>query len=525
MVAAGQFGAAFDLYEQLIDQPGDTAQARADFGWFLINHTPAAPHPVVDAMLSRALDEGWLRPEALASAVSRYLSAKWSSALSVPIDPATPPATGLLSDPLLAALMVATPAATPALDILLARWRHAMLEAAAAGQSIAPQAFMLAALAVRNWHAGYALVMPGEGQAEDESAIATMLASSTPGSGDLTARVALLACYAPPDRAFIERASVEPSASAIAALMMARIIEPTERQRAIAEELQPLTAFDDSSALVAAQYEAHPYPAWVTEPGSPMDRPAAVLKALGPAGIKAPRRVLIAGCGTGQHAIAAARDWPRAQVLGIDLSRTSLAYAIDKAAQLGEARVTFGLGDILQLPTLGRRFQVIEAVGVLHHLADPAAGLSALAACLEPGGVMRIGLYSRAARQRLADVRATFGGPGATDRDIRRFRAWALAGLNAPEILHSPDFYSIGGCRDLVFHVREHVFALADLAPFLAGAGLELLALEAPPGAAMLTDPLPEATDLAGWDGLEQAQPMLFGGMYHFWARNPASSR
>lgn len=526
LVAAGQFGAAFDVYEQLIDSPKDRAAARAAFGWFLVDHAPATPHPVVDAAFTRALNEGWLRPEALAAAVIRYLGAKWPGALALPADPARPAAAGLLGDPLLRALLLATPMATPALDILLAQWRQVLLAAAAAGQSIASHAGMLAALAIRNWHGGYALVLPGDRLETDDDAIAKIAASLAQPSNDLAARLALLACYTPPDRALIEPALRDPNASAIAALLMTWIIEPAARQQSIAAGLQPMTPLDASSALVATQYEDHPYPAWVAEPGSPIALPFAVIKALGPAGKKAPRHVLIAGCGTGQHAIAAARDWPRAKILAIDLSRSSLAYAIDKATQLGETRVSFGLADILHLPVLGQRFPVIEAVGVLHHLADPAAGLSALVACLEPGGLMRIALYARAARHRLVSVRTAFSGAGVTDHDVRRFRAWALANLDAPEILHSPDFYSIGGCRDLVFHVREHSFTLPEIATLVADAGLDFLALEMPPlPPALRAGPFPAATDIAGWDRMERSQPLLFGGMYHFWVRSRSVRR
>ena len=46
-----------------------------------------------------------------------------------------------------------------------------------------------------------------------------------------------------------------------------------------------------------------------------------------------------------------------------------------------------------------RRFDVIEANGVLHHLASPFEGWRVLLALLRPGGAMRIGLYSELARR------------------------------------------------------------------------------------------------------------------------------
>ena len=45
--------------------------------------------------------------------------------------------------------------------------------------------------------------------------------------------------------------------------------------------------------------------------------------------------ILIAGCGTGQQSIGAAQRFPDARVLAIDLSLTSLAYAVRKSREAG----------------------------------------------------------------------------------------------------------------------------------------------------------------------------------------------
>lgn len=41
-------------------------------------------------------------------------------------------------------------------------------------------------------------------------------------------------------------------------------------------------------------------------------------------------------------------------------------------------------------------FDVVEATGVLHHLADPVAGLKVLVAMLRPRGLLKLALYSKA---------------------------------------------------------------------------------------------------------------------------------
>src|SRR5262249_36098991 len=112
--------------------------------------------------------------------------------------------------------------------------------------------------------------------------------------------------------------------------------------------------------------------------------------------------VLIAGCGTGAHAIETCRKIAGARVLAIDLSTRSLAYAIRKTRPL-RLPIEYAHADIMQLAGIGRTFDVIEASGVLHHLADPMAGWRILLSLLRPGGVMSIGLYSKLAR---ADINA-----------------------------------------------------------------------------------------------------------------------
>ena len=100
--------------------------------------------------------------------------------------------------------------------------------------------------------------------------------------------------------------------------------------------------------------------------------------------------ILVAGCGTGQHSIETARRFTGAQVLAVDLSLTSLYYAKRKKRALGLNNIEYAQPDILQLESIGRVFDVIEASGVLRHLADPFAGWRLLLPMLRPDGFMRL---------------------------------------------------------------------------------------------------------------------------------------
>src|SRR5262249_44471389 len=160
------------------------------------------------------------------------------------------------------------------------------------------------------------------------------------------------------------------------------------------------------------QYEENPYPRWLkAEPVGQallLDQylrrrfPAVAFESLG----KRPIEILVAGCGTGQHAIETAQRFEGAEVLAIDLSLGSLGYAKRKTRELQRSNIDYAQADILQLAALGRSFHLIEVSGVLHHLADPLAGWRVLLTLLRPGGFMAVGLYSEIARAEIVATRA-----------------------------------------------------------------------------------------------------------------------
>ena len=94
----------------------------------------------------------------------------------------------------------------------------------------------------------------------------------------------------------------------------------------------------------------------------------------------------------------------------------------------------------------------------------------------------------------------------------------------ARSIVWSPDFYSLSGFRDLVFHVQEHRFTLPQLGASLDALGLELLGFQHPHpmAVAWYREKWPDdvaRTDLGRWAIVEKEHPEVFAGMYQFWAR------
>jgi SAM-dependent methyltransferase len=103
--------------------------------------------------------------------------------------------------------------------------------------------------------------------------------------------------------------------------------------------------------------------------------------------------VLVAGCGTWQAAKYALCH-PAARVVGIDLSPTSLEHT-----EMLKQKYNLTNLETLQLPIenvadLDQRFDHIVCTGVLHHLADPDAGLRALQSVLRSEGAMYLMVYA-----------------------------------------------------------------------------------------------------------------------------------
>ncbi|CAK0902386.1 unnamed protein product [Prorocentrum cordatum] len=179
--------------------------------------------------------------------------------------------------------------------------------------------------------------------------------------------------------------------------------------------------------------------------------------------------VLVAGCGTGRWACHFAATFPRASVLGVDVSQPSLDFARERAEHFGLRNARFERADLRSewAPHEEGQFGLIECGGVLHHLADPEAAWARLVPLLAPGGVMLVSLYSRAARRPLKALRADVlleifpasrnevaGPAGEIDDDaLRSFRQGLLARTWAT----SPDLHALALSPDLHSLARQRL--------------------------------------------------------------------
>ena len=310
-----------------------------------------------------------------------------------------------------------------------------------------------------------------------------------------------------------------------------QIDEPQE-ERAIATSIPALTRIEDEvSQRVRQQYEENPYPRWVSAAtrrtpmtiGEYLQRqfPSAPVWETGDG--KAVD-MLIAGCGTGRQSIETAALFKNVRVLAVDLSLASLAYAKRKTREAGVTNIDYGQADILNLGTIGRRFDMIAAGGVLHHMADPMQGWRVLVSLLRPGGLMQLAFYSELGRRDVVAARALIAARGfePTPDGIRGCRR-ELSLSPARRVARFYDFFSTSECRDLLFHVQEHRIGILDIKTFLAANGLSFIGFA-------VSDPVRRAyaarfaddramTNLDHWHAFETANPDTFAAMYQFWVQ------
>ncbi len=203
---------------------------------------------------------------------------------------------------------------------------------------------------------------------------------------------------------------------------------------------------------------------------------------------------LDAGCGTGDSAIFLAEQLRPAgcQVIGFDLSETSLAIAKARAERRGLQNVRFIQGRIEDLPGLGLEpFDFIVSFGVLHHLPDPDAGLRALRSLLGPNGGMALMVYAEYGRtaiyhlQKLFRIIAPPSMPTSQRLDVVKKTLNGLnrehwATLGASSFQGEVKAHGDSGLFDLFLHSQDRAYTVPQVYDWLAEAGLELLRFDMP---------------------------------------------
>lgn len=537
--AAGRGEEAVRCYRRLLARAPDHAEALNNLGCLLLAQGERAQ---ASAAFARALA---LMPQLLDSfapvcatlcAVLPPLSAMIARAqASWPRRPALAELLGgagleaLAADPLFGFVLSATPVRDLGLERALTALRCALLNAPedAAALEVA------AALAMQCFVNDYVFATTEEEEAE-AARLAAAVEEALGRQAELAPMtLARLAMYRPLGAlAQAQALAARAFPRALKAVIAQQIGEPRAELalRAAIPRLTPIT--DAVSRRVRAQYEEHPYPRWAVPPGAV--EPLALADYLGglfPHAALAPLRprdrleVLVAGCGTGWQAIGLARRFKGAEVLAVDLSLASLAYARRRTPPALASRIAYAQADILALGGLGRSFDLVDASGVLHHMADPFAAWRILLALVRPGGFMHLGLYSARGRADIAAARAFIAARGfaPTAADLRRCREELLAN-GFTRLARINDFYALSECRDLLFHVAERHLSIPEIKEFIAAEGLAFLGFEFPAAAqahyrALFARRGWAMDDLDRWHEIENEAPDTFSGMYHFWVQ------
>ena len=506
----------------------DTIELRALFVQCVKELPPSDVDGELRGLIARALQEGWSRPSELSAFASELCAQDRGNDRDL---------LALAKDRLLLALMRSAQVRAVALEAVLTDARRQLLARAAAAEALDDTLIEFAcALAQQCFINEYVFALRDEESSQAHKLTDALVTALASGEGISPLLLAAVAAYAPLHS--LAQADLLPQRSfppAAEALIVQQVLEPRQEHQ-IRRTIPVLTSIeDDVSRKVQRQYEDMPYPRWFT-PGS-IGQPVTIewyLRSQFPA---APFRaslphggldILVAGCGTGQHAIETARRFTGSRVLAIDLSRTSLGYAIRKTRALGLSNVDYAQADILKLAQLGRSFDLIEVGGVLHHMRDFSEGWRALLTVLRPGGVMYVGLYSALARTDIRAARAFIAerGYGESADDIRRCRQELLRceeGSALHNVTKYGDFFTTSECRDLLFHVQEQQLTIPEIATFLRAHGLNFLGFTGAMGHAYRRRfPADVAmTDLEQWHEFETEQPMAFTGMYQFWVQKP----
>ena len=378
---------------------------------------------------------------------------------------------------------------------------------------------------------------------EEDDSIAQLIEAAAHNQEDTNRYLAIIGCYKAiyttgisPE--FINNYPTPDDSSK--ELITAQFKEPRQEQEIKTSFQEKRNVSDIISQKVQEMYEENPYPRFKFADHTNSDLANTIHKSIE---IEATRKnlsfsdelktssarpkVLIAGCGTGNQVIISSR-YKNAEITAIDLSSSSLAYAIRKSMEYGIDNVEFKQMDLLNVAELGDIFDIIECSGVLHHMEKPSKGLSVLLQQLKPGGYIKLGLYSEIARKVIVEARKTIQtlGINSTPESIRNFRKKVLAG-EIKELLDLPkfvsDFYSLSECRDLCFHVQEHRFTTDTLQKLLDSHGLTFCGFMVPDQIKKLYQEIyPEdhdMTSLSNWGEFEEEHPSTFTGMYQFWAQ------
>ncbi len=255
--------------------------------------------------------------------------------------------------------------------------------------------------------------------------------------------------------------------------------------------------------LAADHYELYPYP-----PRDPRDEGKRLIEGYpshlaeinhyifaGRRDFRRPFRALVAGGGTGDGTIMLARQLADrgcpAEIVYVDPSEAARRIAEARAAARKLDNIRFVTGAIEQLPELAPGpFDYIDCCGVLHHLADPEAGLARLVGALADEGGLGLMVYGAIGRTGVYHVQELLRGLAPAESMAPKERLAMAKRLlrNLPPTnwlrrnAAVADHIGLGdaGIHDLLLHRRDRAYSVPEVAALATGAKLDIVAFMEP---------------------------------------------
>ena len=236
-------------------------------------------------------------------------------------------------------------------------------------------------------------------------------------------------------------------------------------------------------------------------------------------------KILVAGCGTGKQSIDISFRFPKSKILAIDLSKSSLAYAIRKTKELDIKNINYICMDILNVNLLKESFDYISCGGVLHHMKDPVLGWKKLLKCLNKNGLLEIALYSKSARKEILKFRSNYKIKKGTFNitDLKRIRQKMIddnKDVRRTNIINNKDFFSLSGFKDLFVNENEIQYEISEIKKIVNDLDLSFCGFQLSNYQTLkLRNEKIKDLSLKQLSLIEKKYPHFFQGMYQFWCQ------
>ncbi len=205
-------------------------------------------------------------------------------------------------------------------------------------------------------------------------------------------------------------------------------------------------------------------------------------------------RILDAGCGSGVSTEYLAHLNPDADIVAIDISAGTLEVAKERCRRSSppthNRTISFQQLSLYDLDQIDGQFDMINSVGVLHHLPDPIKGIEAIANKLAPGGIFHIFVYAKIGRWEINLMQQALA---LLQKQKSDFRAGVKLGRDVFAALPSTNRlvqrektrWGMENTRDECFadmylHPREVDYEIESLFELITASGLEFVGFSNP---------------------------------------------